>query len=136
MTERELFSNALQKPTAAERSDYLDQACGNDSSLRERIEKLLAKQSGLGSFMEHPPVEEHLTELADTKILWDQIVCPVVIIHGEQDSLVPWENAVYAVDRLTVAQVEFISLPEEDHFILWSQKDLVVEKILEIFAKK
>jgi hypothetical protein len=65
MSEREIFCEAIQKPTAAERRIYLDQACGNDSEMRSRIEKLLAEQSGLGSFMEYPPVKEHFTDFTD-----------------------------------------------------------------------
>ena len=65
MNEREIFSNALQMATATERSDYLDRVCGSDPIMRERIERLLAEQSSLGSFMEHPPVKEHLNKLAE-----------------------------------------------------------------------
>ena len=63
MNEREIFSNTLQMSTAVERSDYLDKVCGGDFGMRKRIEILLAEQASLGSFMEHPPVKDHLSDL-------------------------------------------------------------------------
>jgi len=36
-----LFNAALERPDAAERARFLDEACGADAALRERVEKLL-----------------------------------------------------------------------------------------------
>ena len=36
-----LFNAALERPDAAERARFLDDACGADAALRERVEKLL-----------------------------------------------------------------------------------------------
>src|SRR5580692_5258851 len=56
MTEREIFIEALQKVTAAERSAYLDAACGTDRELRRRVEQLLAEHEREGSFLlDSPP---------------------------------------------------------------------------------
>jgi serine/threonine protein kinase len=55
MNEREIFAVAAQKPTPAECAAYLDEACGADLSLRQRIETLLHEQANLGSFLESPP---------------------------------------------------------------------------------
>jgi WD40 repeat protein len=42
MNEESLFAAALDKPTAAERQAFLDEACAGDVRLRQRVEKLLA----------------------------------------------------------------------------------------------
>jgi non-specific serine/threonine protein kinase/serine/threonine-protein kinase len=42
MTEETLFAAALEKATPTERQAFLDQACGGDTSLRQRVEQLLA----------------------------------------------------------------------------------------------
>src|SRR5215469_1250942 len=55
MNEREIFAIAAQKPTPAECAAYLDEACGADLALRQRIESLLREQADLGSFLESPP---------------------------------------------------------------------------------
>src|SRR5215469_4178109 len=54
MNEREIFAIAAQKPTPAECAAYLDEACGADLALRQRIESLLREQADLGSFLESP----------------------------------------------------------------------------------
>jgi serine/threonine protein kinase/predicted Zn-dependent protease len=52
--ERELFINALQIEDPPGRSAYLDQACGGDAGLRERVEVLLKALAAAGSFMQEP----------------------------------------------------------------------------------
>src|SRR5262245_12966614 len=42
MQEESLFAAALEKPTAAQRRAFLDEACGGDAELRRRLEGLLA----------------------------------------------------------------------------------------------
>jgi serine/threonine protein kinase len=52
-----IFFAALEKTTAEERAAYLDAACGDDSNLRRRVERLLAAHPQVGSFLE-PPAQE------------------------------------------------------------------------------
>ena len=74
MNEREIFASALQKPSQAERSAYLDAACGQDAKLREQIEALLRESDELGSFLESPAlamagtVDQAATEQPGSKI--------------------------------------------------------------------
>ena len=49
-----IFFAALEKGTAEERVAYLDAACGDDSNLRQRVERLLAAHPQVGSFLEPP----------------------------------------------------------------------------------
>jgi eukaryotic-like serine/threonine-protein kinase len=42
MTEESLFEAALQRPTPAERQAFLEEACGGDAGLLERVRRLLA----------------------------------------------------------------------------------------------
>src|SRR5215208_7836289 len=57
-TEREIFVEAIEKPTPEERAAYLDGACGPEASeLRQRVEALLAKHFQQDSFMKQPAVE-------------------------------------------------------------------------------
>jgi eukaryotic-like serine/threonine-protein kinase len=51
-----MFAQALQMPSADARKAYLDEVCGPEGGLRQRIENLLDANRGLGEFMEHPPV--------------------------------------------------------------------------------
>ena len=54
MNEREIYSGALEKPSAAERAAFLDGACLGDHALRQRLEALLGEHAELGSFLESP----------------------------------------------------------------------------------
>jgi WD40 repeat protein/serine/threonine protein kinase len=49
-----LFNAALERSGAAERARFLDEACGADAALRERVEKLLRAHEEIGGFMAQP----------------------------------------------------------------------------------
>ena len=51
MTELDLFVAALERDDPAERAAYLDQACGADASLRQRLEALLRSHQEGTDFM-------------------------------------------------------------------------------------
>ena len=58
MTERELFFASLDQDDPTERSSYLEQACGGDTALRERVEALLRSHSNAGEFLDVPAVDQ------------------------------------------------------------------------------
>ncbi|HEX4072546.1 MAG TPA: serine/threonine-protein kinase, partial [Planctomycetaceae bacterium] len=53
----EIYFAAFEKPTAEERTAYLDQACAGDEELRRRVERLLRAQPNVGNFLESPAPE-------------------------------------------------------------------------------
>ena len=55
MNEESLFAAALEKPTAAERQAFLDEACGGDAALRQRVERLLAADGHTRGILERGP---------------------------------------------------------------------------------
>ena len=57
MHEREVFIAALHFKNSAERSAYLDNACGRDGELRSEVESLLFEQEQLGDFLESPALD-------------------------------------------------------------------------------
>ncbi|MBA4191535.1 MAG: hypothetical protein C0467_26445 [Planctomycetaceae bacterium] len=58
MNERELFEGALEHPDSAQRRAYLDRACGDDATLRERVEALLASHDAASQFLNVPAPEQ------------------------------------------------------------------------------
>jgi WD40 repeat protein/serine/threonine protein kinase/tetratricopeptide (TPR) repeat protein len=56
MNEHELFAAALEIGAPAERSAYLDRACGGDDVMRARVEALLRAHEQAGSFLAARPV--------------------------------------------------------------------------------
>jgi hypothetical protein len=57
----DLLSQALDCASAEQRGLFLDQACGADTELRGRVEKMLAAQADAGSFLESPAVDFAVT---------------------------------------------------------------------------
>ena len=57
MSERDVFTAALQIADPAERSAYLGQACAGDAALRQRVEMLLKTHGRAGDFLERPVAE-------------------------------------------------------------------------------
>ena len=58
MTERTIFLDALEIADPAQRSAYLDRACGGDATLRHQVEALLAAHQREGPFLDVPAVEQ------------------------------------------------------------------------------
>ncbi|MAG94664.1 MAG: hypothetical protein CMJ48_13095, partial [Planctomycetaceae bacterium] len=52
-----IFLAALDKATPEERAAYLNEACGDGTELRRRVEALLKADNDAGSFLQKPPVE-------------------------------------------------------------------------------
>src|SRR5262245_7720068 len=54
MNEESCFAAALERPTAAERRAFLDEACAGDAGLRERVERLLAAHDKALGILDQP----------------------------------------------------------------------------------
>lgn len=57
MNERTLFLEALEKDSPEQQSVFLDDVCGDDAGLRQRVETLLSAHNDAGSFLEKTPQE-------------------------------------------------------------------------------
>ncbi len=57
MTEREIFAKAILCASRAVRDAFLDEACGNESSLRERLERLLKSHESTDCLLDRNPAE-------------------------------------------------------------------------------
>jgi serine/threonine protein kinase len=51
-----VFFTALKKRSPADRRAYLDEACATDHELRHQVERMLAAQVAVGSFLEQPAI--------------------------------------------------------------------------------
>jgi pimeloyl-ACP methyl ester carboxylesterase len=69
-------------------------------------------------------------ELEDMIPMWSSITCPVAVIHGQADSLVPFANTAFARKMLVNAQVSFVFNDNMDHFVPWSHPELIQQAIL------
>lgn len=69
-------------------------------------------------------------QLEDMKPLWATIKCPVLIIHGGKDKLVPPGNVDYARNVLINSPVEVHFIDDFNHFIPWSHPEIIRGVIL------
>ena len=73
-----------------------------------------------------------VSELHKMDSLWPRITCDVIILQGEEDELVPPGNADYAEKMLINADVLKVMIPFENHFIPFTQPEMVREYILNL----
>jgi len=59
-----------------------------------------------------------------------RVRCPVVIVHGTRDSLVPFANVAYMRGSLTAAAtIETRTIVGGDHFIVWTHRRAVADAV-------
>jgi len=61
---------------------------------------------------------------------WEKIQAPTTIVHGEKDTLVPFENVAFARKHLINSKIEYVLNSEWNHFIPWNQKQVLLDAIL------
>ncbi len=72
------------------------------------------------------------TELKDMSGQWNKIQCKAVIVQGGKDMLVPPDNAKFAQKKLQHLNPSLIWKAEMNHFVPWSDPDLILEGIKKI----
>ena len=73
----------------------------------------------------------HVEELRKIEDGYSAISIPIYHIHGDKDSLVPFENLAYSEKMINNDVLVPVALSNVDHFLPWSHYDLVVETIIE-----
>jgi pimeloyl-ACP methyl ester carboxylesterase len=66
---------------------------------------------------------------------WKDLRCPVVIIHGERDNLVPFGNVAFAKKHLDPLYTKYITHEAAGHFIPWEQPEMISEGVLYLLDK-
>lgn len=76
----------------------------------------------------------HVEELKKIKDYWKDVHVPTIHVHGVKDVVVPFENVSFTKNAFNQHYLEVIELPEENHYLPWSQESLVIEQILRLMA--
>lgn len=71
-------------------------------------------------------------ELEDMLPYWKDISCPVIVIQGKVDELVPYENVDFAKKMLVNAPVEYVIVDDMNHFVPWSHPQLIHDAVLKM----
>lgn len=77
----------------------------------------------------------HEAELIKLKDRWKEVAVPVLCLQGNKDRLVPYENLAFCKKHFDPQYFTGITLEEEDHFIPWTRKELVIEEIMKFLKK-
>ena len=70
------------------------------------------------------------SELNQMILFYDSIRIPIIVYHGEEDSLVPIENAYFLKTKLKNSTVNLIIEKDLNHFIPWNRKEKVIKELL------
>ena len=72
-------------------------------------------------------------DLVTMKIDYDKITCPVYIMHGTKDVLVPYSNVAYAKKMFKKTDSVFVTTFEnENHFIVWTKEKEIVSLLMQL----
>ncbi|MBX2894590.1 MAG: alpha/beta hydrolase [Cyclobacteriaceae bacterium] len=63
---------------------------------------------------------------------WKEVQTPVIVIQGGKDSLVHPDNAVFAKRMMTNTTVEVLFVETMDHFVPWSNPELIREAVVKM----
>ncbi len=64
---------------------------------------------------------------------FEKITCPVYIMHGKKDMLVPYSNVAYTEKMLTKTDSVFVTTFEkENHFIVWTREKEIVGLLMKL----
>jgi pimeloyl-ACP methyl ester carboxylesterase len=75
-------------------------------------------------------------ELQQMKPNWNKIRCPVVVVQGGKDVLVAPGNAAFIKQQLPQVKVTTIWKENMNHFVPWSDPDLIIEGVKRVLELK
>ena len=62
-------------------------------------------------------------------LLWQNIRCPVIVVHGSKDPLVSVDNTIYMQEKMINAQLDITVLEGANHFLIWNKEEEVNKAI-------
>lgn len=76
----------------------------------------------------------HEQELYKLVGVWKEVSVPVVVLQGDKDTLVPFENLAYCEEHFSADFFKGVPLENQNHFIPWNRKVLVIEEVLKLIT--
>jgi pimeloyl-ACP methyl ester carboxylesterase len=64
--------------------------------------------------------------------LWPEVDIPTIVIQGKNDRLVPYQNALFAKEKMVNAPVTLMLIDSMDHFVPWTNPDLINNAIFDM----
>ncbi|MCP4784056.1 MAG: protein kinase [Fuerstiella sp.] len=118
MDEQSIFLEALEKSSPENQTAWLNEACGNDEALKQRILKLLQRHEEAQSFLEQPApgLEQTIVPDASGKNLAASLDAGLAPAFGEEAAVVIGDanHSVLRSLRNTLDEVPHVSLRESE----------------------
>lgn len=77
----------------------------------------------------------HVAELKKMLPDWNKLCVPITYIQGDEDRLVPYENLAFAEKMIDANCLKIIGILGEDHFLPWSQEQLIKDELFALNQK-
>lgn len=61
---------------------------------------------------------------------WAQVRCPVAMVHGTDDILVPYANVAFAQSKLPANQLKVVTLKGANHFLPWTHRASLIQALM------
>jgi len=65
----------------------------------------------------------HEASLQEMSEDWNLITCPVTVVHGKKDNIVPFENMAFLERVLSAEDLELYPIEDMNHIMIWSDFD-------------
>lgn len=76
-------------------------------------------------------------ELQQIQPDWNKIQAPILVVHGQNDYLVPVENTKFIQTSLSQNQkLEIISRKQDNHFLIWNNRKFFQQSLLNFLRKQ
>ena len=69
-------------------------------------------------------------DLAQMASKWNLLKCPVLVVHGQRDGLVPFGHLLFLENNIAKEYFNKKIFPKQGHFVLWKRSDAIIEAIL------
>ncbi len=77
----------------------------------------------------------HVAELQKMEPYWHKISIPVIHVHGDKDSIVPYKNLAFTNEVISHTNLQVITITEANHFIPWTNREEVTKIIVDFIEK-
>lgn len=75
------------------------------------------------------PLKSQLSALENE---WKETNFKIILIHGKNDSLVPFENVHFVKEKAGKNLISSIEIEDENHFLPWTKKDLIISTLINL----
>lgn len=97
-----------------------------------RLVKAIAPKEFAWSNQEIMPL---VNELKTQEPRWKNLAMPITVVQGAKDQLVDPRTADYARRVLPQGNGRVVVVPDQGHFVLWNQPELVIKEIIDVLDR-